>query len=254
MSATSPASIEELGLQGSLYLWALLSGQKERLPIGQNKRTTLAVLNYLHERHVITVPWPDERWALRPNALSTPIENLAWELEWDVYEPARLSEALEDYFDSIERNDLVTEAKLRLWIDIGSAETGRFFEGQLIKHRLPSDWAQDAEFAYHECSATLSLAQWRYCAWAAVRCGASLAMQQSLNLDGVREAIYQEIRRRAVGVASGKWNGCAFTPFSPQPDSALGRGLAYHVTHLGRQYWTKRPSVEAIWDAAAVSN
>ncbi|GAB3302985.1 hypothetical protein [Luteimonas notoginsengisoli] len=81
-------------------------------------------------------------------------------------------------------------------MDIGSAETERFFEQQLVKHRFPGDWAQDIAFAYRDC-VVLTPAQWRYCAWAAVRRGASLAQQQGPHADGTREAIYQEVRRRA---------------------------------------------------------
>lgn len=246
MAVTAPATVDELGLQGCLYLWALLTGQSQRLPVGQTKRMTLVVLNHLRERGIIDVPWPHKRWDLQPDATCTPIENLQWRLAWEAYEPPRLTEALEDYFDSLEQDDFVTAVKLRLWMDIGSAETERFFEQQLVKHRFPGDWAQDAAFVYRESAIVLTLAQWRYCAWAAVRRGASLALQQGPHADGVREAIYQEIRRRAAAVASGAWSGCSFPPFSPQPESAVGRGFAYKVTRLGPLYWIGWPSVEVL--------
>ena len=245
MATTAPATVDELGLQGCLYLWALLAGQNGRLPIGPTKRMTLVVLNHLQERGVIELPWPLERWELQPDAPCTPIENLQWRLAWEAYEPGRLGEALEDYFDTLERDDFVTAAQLRLWMDIGSAETERFFEQQLVKHRFPGGWAQDIAFVYRDCT-ILTLAQWRYCAWAGVRRGASLALQQGPHADGVREAIYQEIRRRAAAVASGAWSGCSFPPFSPQPESALGRGFAYKVTRLGPLYWTGWPSAEVL--------
>lgn len=53
-----------------------------------------------------------------------------------------LIDALEDYFDTIERDDFSTTVWLRLWMDLGSAEAERFFEQQLVKHRFPADWAQ----------------------------------------------------------------------------------------------------------------
>lgn len=69
---------------------------------------------------------------------------------------------------------------------------------------------------------------------------------QGPQADGVREAIYQEVRRRASAVASGAWSGCSFPPFSPQPESAVGRGFAYKVTRLGPLYWTGWPSAEVL--------
>lgn len=245
MAATAPATVDELGLQGCLFLWALLTGQDQRLPIGQTRRMTLVVLSHLQERGIIDLPWPNERWELQPDAPSTPIENLQWRLAWQAYEPDRLTEALEDYFDSLDRDDFAIAVMLRLWVDIGSADTERFFEQQLVKHRFPGGWAQDIAFAYRECN-VLTLAQWRYCAWAGVRRGASLALQQGPQADGVREAIYQEVRRRASAVASGAWSGCSFPPFSPQPESAVGRGFAYKVTRLGPLYWTGWPSADVL--------
>ncbi len=245
MAPHAPATVDELGLQGCLYLWALLTGQKRRLPIAPTKRMTLVILALLQDQGVIEVPWPQMRWEFKPDAHTTPIEGLQWRLAWTVYEPGRLLEALDDYFDTLERDDFVTAFQLRLWTDIGSAETERFFEQQLAKHRFPGGWALDIAFAYRDCP-VLTLAQWRYCAWAAVRRGASLALQQGPQTDGVREAIYQEVRRRASAVASGAWSGCSFPPSSPHPESALGRGFAYRVTRLGPLYWTGWPSSEVL--------
>lgn len=245
MAATAPATVDELGLQGCLYLWALLTGQNRRLLVAPTKRLTLVVLSYLQERGIIQLPWPLERWDLDPTAPCTPIENLQWRLTWGAYESDRLAEALEDYFDTLERDEFAIALLLRLWTDIGSAETERFFEQQLLKHRFPDDWAQDIVFAYRECTA-ITLAQWRYCAWAAVRRGASYAMQHGPQAEGVREAIYQELRRRASTVASGAWSGCSFPPSSPHPNSALAIGFAYQVTRLGPQYWTEWPSTEVL--------
>lgn len=246
MAPNAPATVDELGLQGCLYLWALLSGQTLRLPVAPTKRMALVVMALLQEHGIIEVPWPEASWKLKPEAQSTPIEGLHWRLTWNVYEPARLQEAIEDYFDTVGRDDFSTAVRLRLWIDLGSAESERFFEQQLVKHRLPAEWAQDMAFAYRESSAILTLAQWRYCAWAAVRRGASMAMQQGSNADGLRETIYQEIRRRAASIASGAWSGCSFPPYNPHPESALGRGFADKMTRLGALYWAAWPSAESL--------
>lgn len=246
MALPAPAAIDELGLRGCLYLWALLTGQENRLPIAQTKRMTLVVMGHLQERGVIEVPWPEARWELKPDARITPIEGLQWCLSWDVYESHLLIHALDDYFDDLERDDFTTAERLRLWTELGSAEAERFFEQQLVKHRFPSDWAQDIAFAYRDSSVVLTVAQWRYCAWAAVRRGASLAQQVGQETDGLRDGIYQEIRRRALSLASGTWTGGSFVPFSHQPESALGRGFVQHVTQLGTQYWTGLPGAEML--------
>ncbi|WP_156880439.1 MULTISPECIES: hypothetical protein [Thermomonas] len=246
MPSSAPTTVDELGLQGCLYLWALLTGQEHRLPIAQTKRMSLVVMAYLHERSVIEVPWPDAQWEIKLDAKTTPIEGLQWRLAWTVYEPTLLIDALDDYFDTLARDDFTTAARLRIWMELGSAEAERFFEQQLVKHRFSGDWAQDIAFAYRESAVVLTLAQWRYCAWAAVRRGASMALQHGLQADGLRDTIYQEIRRRAASVANGAWTGCSFPPYNPQPESALGRGFVHRLTRLGPLYWTGWPSVEVL--------
>ena len=247
MASPAPATIDELGLQGCLYLWALLTGQEHRLPVAQTKRMTLVAMAHLQERGIIEVPWPEARWELKPDAKTTPIEGLQWRLVWTVYEPTRLIDALDDYFDTLERDDLATAVRLRLWVELGSAEAEHFFEQQLVKHRFPADWAQDMAFAVRDSSATLTIAQWRYCAWAAVRRGASMALQNGgLQADGLRETIYQELRKRAASVASGQWTSCSFPPRHATPESALARGFVHHLTKLGPLYWLGWPSTETL--------
>lgn len=247
MAPHPPATVDELGLPGCLYLWALLTGQAQRLRIGQTKRMTLVVMASLQKCGIIEVPWPAARWEIKPDAHTTPIEGLQWRLAWTIYEPDRLIDGLEDYFDSLERDDYTTAAWLRLWSDLSSVEVEHFFEQQLIKHHFDPGWAQDIAFVYRESVACrLTIAQWRYCAWAAVRRGASLALQHGPEAEGLREVIYKEIRRRAIAVSSGTWSGCSFPPYTPQPESALGRGFVNQVTRLGALYWTGWPSTEML--------
>lgn len=242
----APATVDELGLQGCLYLWALLTAQDRRLPVAPTRRMAFVVLAGLHGRGVIDVADADSDWEFKPDARVSPIEGFRWRLTWMVYEPHLLTTALEDYFDTLEWDDFMTAARLCLWTELGSAEAEHFFEQQLVKHKFPAEWAQDMAFAYREKAPTLTIAQWRYCAWAAVRRGASMALQQSPQAEGLREAIYQEIRCRAVSVASGAWKGCSFPPFNLEPHNALGRGFASLVTHLGPLYWTAWPSIESL--------
>ena len=44
MVQSTPASVDELGGQGYLYLWALIMGQEHRLPVAQTKRMTLGMV------------------------------------------------------------------------------------------------------------------------------------------------------------------------------------------------------------------
>lgn len=247
--AKIPATVDELGLQGCLYLWALLVAQDRRLPVAPTKRLASAVLAALHECGVIDVAPTDSDWELKRGNRITPIEGFRWRLTWTVYEPHLLTIALEDYFDTLEPDEHLPAVRLQLWTELGSAEAEHFFEQQLVKHKFSADWAQDIAFAYRDSPTALTVAQWRYCAWAAVRRGASMALQQSPQAEGLREMMYQEIRRRAGSIASGAWSGCSLPPYNPQPDSALGRGFVSLATRLGALYWTGRPSLETILGA-----
>src|SRR3546814_7629193 len=81
MPPQPPASVDDLGLQGCLNLWALLTGQERRLAIAPTVRMTLIVMNLLREQGVIEVPWPNAIWAAKPEAEQTPLEGLQWRSE-----------------------------------------------------------------------------------------------------------------------------------------------------------------------------
>jgi hypothetical protein len=238
-----PAHVDDLGLQGCLALWALLTAQERRLAVAPTRRMALASLELLRNQWVIAVPWPRASWDVNPDALETPLEALQWQLVWPVYAPGQLPQALEDWLLAVDRNEDAMAARLRLWTDLAMAEAEGFFGQQLVKHQLPGDWAVDMAFAWRE--RPLSLAQWRYCAWAAVRRGASRA-QQGGDRSGLREIIYAELRQRAQHVASGVWTHCALPPYHPTPASALARGFLRLLAPLGMDYWMQSPSLEAL--------
>ena len=171
MPLPPPVSTDDLGLQGCLYLWGLLTSRDRRLLVTPTRRLTLVAMNVLQEQGVIEVPWPDAHWGAQPDAEQTPMEGLQWKLVWHVYEPQQLITALEDYLGAVDKDDFGMALRLRLWVEIGSAETERFFEQQLVRHHFRSEWAQDVAFVLRDCDADLTLSQWRYCAWAAVRRG-----------------------------------------------------------------------------------
>lgn len=246
MPVPPPVSTDDLGLQGCLYLWGLLISRDRRLLVTPTRRFTLGAMKVLQEQGVIEVPWPDAHWGARPDAEQTPMEGLQWKLAWHVYEPSQLVTALEDYLGAVDRDEFGMALRLRLWVEIGSAETERFFEQQLVRHGFRSEWAQDVGFVLRECKANLTLAQWRYCAWAAVRRGASLAMQQSSSEHTVREVIYRELGQRAAAISSGMWTRCSLPPFQPKPESAVALGFTRHLSRLGALYWSAPQSIESL--------
>ncbi|MDQ2701981.1 MAG: hypothetical protein M3Y70_04020 [Pseudomonadota bacterium] len=238
-----PATVDDLGLQGCLSLWALVTAQERRLPLAPTRRRALAALEMLRTQGVIAVPWPQATWDANPAALETPIEGLQWQPTWDVYLPGQLRPALEEYLMAVDRDELAMVARLRLWDDLAAAEAEGFFAQQLTKHRLPGEWSADMSFAWRE--RTLTLAQWRYCGWAAVRRGAS-SMQQGEDPARVREVIYAELCQRALRLASGAWSNCALPPYHPTPGSALARGFLRLLAPLGMHYWMQTPNADVL--------
>ncbi len=83
----------------------------------------MVVLKQLQAHGIIELPWPMKRWELDPDSPSTPIEHLQWRLAWNAYKPELLIEALEDYFDTLERDEYVIAIKLQMWKELGSAES-----------------------------------------------------------------------------------------------------------------------------------
>ena len=237
MRAPPPRSLEELGPIASLQLWALLTAHSERIPVAPTVDLAIALLDDLGRSGIVGVPEPSHRWALAPDTRAAPIEGFQWRLTWDVYEPSRLGEALEDYFAEVAPQPLAGDAVTRLWQELGRAEAERFLASQLVRHRFPAEWAQDLGRAFARVQG-LTIGQWRYCGWAAVRRGASLALQWQRVDELIRGPIFEELQKRAEGVSKGNWNNCSFVPRRAEPDTALSRGFAYGLTGLGEAFWT----------------
>ncbi|HUR39783.1 MAG TPA: hypothetical protein VM240_01305 [Verrucomicrobiae bacterium] len=247
MAPQPPPTIDDLGVRGSLYLGALLLGQGGRLPVAPTMRATLAVLDLLKEFGLIEVPWPEARWPVRPDAEETPIEQLQWRYAWGAYSRDALPEAIEEYLQSVPRDDYGLACRLKLWEELASAEAESFFEHQLVKHRFPADWARDLAFVQRQSPQNLSVSQWRYCVWAAVRHGGALAQQQYTPDPAVlREGIFVELRRRVSHVAGGQWGACSLPPFQRLPQSALGRVFVRHLTGPEFDFWSAAPSLTGL--------
>lgn len=243
----APPSIDDLGVRGCLYLAALLTAQDRRLPIAPTLRASLAVVTLLREHGLVEVPWPDQRWSVPADAEETPIEHLQWRYRWATYMRTGLLGALEDFLQAVPRDDYGLALRLQLWEELALAESERYFEQQLAKNRFDPAWARDLAFIHRDMQPQLSIGQWRYCSWAAVRQGASIAYrQQTPDLAPIREAIFSQIRKRAGHLGAGTWNNCAFPPNHPLPDSALGRLFSVQMARLGTVFWTEVPSLEAL--------
>lgn len=252
MASGLPDTVDDLGLLGALDIGALALAQAARLRVSPTRRMTLALMERLREGQLIDVPWPEPRWEIAPESLETPIEGLQWRLAWKAYRLESLPDAVTDYLRSVERDEYGIALRLRLWRELVLAESERFFEQQLAKHRFDPAWAQDLIFVQRETRAELSASQWRYCVWVATRQGASVALQlRSPDPEAVRQAIYADLVRRIGPVASGQWANASFVPHVTRPESALARLFAYELTNLRDAFWPLVPSELALLTPAA---
>ncbi|HEY0914670.1 hypothetical protein [Pseudoxanthomonas mexicana] len=233
------ATLDELGLRGALFLAALLKAQAQRIPLAPTRSAAVRVLDALQSRALIQVPWPADRWQIRPDAEVTPMEDLQWAYAWSTHERTHLLATLEDQLGELADEDALTQERTALWEELALWETEQFFEQQLRKHQFDTGWARDLGFVFASAPSGLPIARWRYCCWAAVRQGASVALRQSAP-DGasVREAIFQEIHKRLRYVISGPPHLGMFTPFQPVPSSAVAQLFIERVVPMEWTYWT----------------
>lgn len=143
MTPSGVASIEALGLRGTLFLAALLAAQLRRIPVAPTRRSTLLVLDALRDLALIQVPWPADRWQIRPDAEVTPIEDLQWAFAWSTHERRHLLPVLEDQLGDMAHDVELADAKLELWDELALWETEQFLEQQLLKHHFDPGWARD---------------------------------------------------------------------------------------------------------------
>lgn len=245
MAPSSPTRLADLSVRGRLYLTALMAAQARRLPIAPTLRSSLVVMGTLSELGVIAVPWPELSWPIEPNAERTPLEGLHWRYCWDLHSRTDLLSELERHLASLPRDRHVA-ARLKVWRELAFAEAEAFFDHELRRHHFDPHWSEDLAFVYDDACPALSISQWRYCCWAAVRHGASVAQRQRLDdWLAVRNAAYMELRRRALRVGAGIWSNCALPPYHLIPESALGRVTAYLLPSL-EMYWLSPPTREAL--------
>lgn len=246
----SPATVDDLGVRGALYLWALLTAHQRRLPVAPTERLTCVALQTLREHGVVATPLSRTPSRDKSVIQHTPIENLEWQYKWKAYAQRDVIRALDDFLVGIDHGEHATDVRLVLCKEIGAAEAESFFEHQLVRHSFPAHWSSDMAYAQQQCSQTLTPAQWRYCAWAAVRRATALAMQHRKPTE-LRETVFHEIGRLAARIAAGTWTAESFMPRNADLTSALTRGLISRLTNLGARFWTMLPTEEVLLQACA---
>ncbi|WP_448243894.1 hypothetical protein [Pseudoxanthomonas mexicana] len=169
-SPSPPASVEALGLRGGLFLAALLHAQQQRIPVAPTHAAALQVMDALQAQMLIQVPWPSDRWTIRPDAQDTPIEGLQWAFTWTTHDPTHLLMAVEEQLQDWAGDAEFAVQRRALWDELARWESELFLEQQLLKHRFDARWARDIGFVFASAPG-LPIARWRYCCWAAVRQG-----------------------------------------------------------------------------------
>ncbi|OQP71089.1 hypothetical protein IA54_015560 [Xanthomonas phaseoli pv. syngonii LMG 9055] len=237
-------TLEELSLRETLFLAALLRAQDLRVQVAPTRQSTLTVLDVLRGQALIQVPWPADRWPIRPDAEVTPLEDIQWAFAWASYEREHLLPALEDRLIELSAEQDLAAQRHAIWSELALWEAEQFLEQQLRKHHFDPAWARDLSFIFRVALPGLPIARWRYCCWAAVRQGASVALRQSApDVSGVREAIFAELQKRLHYVTHGANQLGVFTPFQPLPSSALAQLFVTHVIPMVWDYWTADRSV-----------
>jgi hypothetical protein len=133
-----------------------------------------------------------------------------------------------------------------LWNLLLKAEAQQYYEFQLMRAHLPAEWASDVDFLVSQPGVSLSLAQWRYCLWAAAREGAALSARRCYEPAHLRERMFEEARRRSASVASGRWTTNGFSPRADEPRSALSREFLRNFAPLGSAFFTAVPTYTAV--------
>ena len=242
----APASMEDLGLPGVAYVWALLTAQHARLTIAPALPLTVHCLELLQQRGNLSAGSDPLDAPRHGQEQRTPHEGLIWRWCWPAYEVEKAGVAAQEFLREVAHQDEAVALGVQLWRTLVHAEAEHFYGLQLARHQFDIQWQQDMIFAIARTGVELSAAQWRYCGWAAVRHGASLVCQRSRASTELREALYKELTNRALALAQGRYGNCAFVPSVLIPESALARALTQHWLPLGRKYWESPPLAHAL--------
>lgn len=240
----APDTIDDLGVQGTLQLAALLKTSRERMPLAPTKAAAWEVLGNLKRLGLVDAPHPDAE--VGPSYHHTPMESLPWRFTWTAYIEDQVLPALLDYLRQLDRDEPALDLRVSAWREIALWEAQSFLEDQLVRHHFDVNWARDLSFVYHRAHPELSIGQWRYVAWAAVRHGASVAQRLGTNAsDHVREGIFKQLQSR-IPYARSTWAASFGGPPGP-PKSSLSRTFACDLCSLDQYFWTAPPAPEHLF-------
>ncbi len=249
--------LSELGVYDACGLLALIRSRGIRRSISPTKAMAVRILDTLRLRGVVEVPWPAAHWELPPRGYLTPIEQLSWDFVWPSMELQGLDSHLEDLLQEYASDTASRDESIIVWRALIRAECVEYFEFQLSKHGFEPTWSADLDWLpahYHD---DLSLVQWKYLIWSAVRHGAMECLRTRFNPQQTRNAIAGMLAsaHRLRFALVGNFEG--FLPRSTRPYSLMGEAFVFHATRLGFSYWTEPPSEDALKQAiraASISN
>ena len=252
MPSLRAESLEDLDVHAATGLLALLRSRTSRRPVCPTKAMTVHLLNELHQRSIVEVPWPATRWELPPRGLITPVEELAWDFAWKEVELDGLEIAIDELLDYYTEDPEFIEQRVRVWRELIQADCVDYFEDQLTKHGFDPAWSIELKWLPPHYTDVLSLARWRYLIWSSVRQGAMESLRSRSDPKQTREAIANTLASPArLGYAmKGTFDG--FLPKILQPYSLMGQAYTAHSSRIGVLYWTEPPRVEVLsrtnWD------
>jgi hypothetical protein len=219
---------------------ALMRSVGTRRPLCPTEAMSLNLMARLAEIGVIECGWPEE-WSPDSAVHLTPGEGVAWR-----YDPSAPEElALHAY--SI--THLVTAAtdpetepeRTEFWWRLAEAEAESYLSYQLDRYRLNPAWATEIS-KYFRSVGPLTIAEWRYCVWAAARRGAAEYLSSDGDEDATSHAVLTELLWRARQIHSGTWANMSFVPLQREPYTLLAQVFAQFLVPPGLDYWTSAPA------------
>ena len=141
----TPHTLDDLGLPGAVYLWALLHAQQHRLALAPTADLAMEALMVLASHQIVALPEDGSGSAIGQR--QTPIEGIAWRWIWRAYNADSALRAVEDFLTSVPRDDLVLTLGAALWQRLVRDEAQAFYAEQLARCQFDAHWQQDMAFA-----------------------------------------------------------------------------------------------------------
>lgn len=242
---TGPDTIDDLGIQGSLQLAALLATREQRVPLAPTTAASWQVIERLSNLGLVYSPGPDPHAG--PGYHYTPMEALPWRFTWSAYIEEQLLPALLDFLRQLDRDEPTLDLRVSAWRELALWEAQSFLEDQLQRHHFDPAWARDLSFVYYSSQPELSIGQWRYVGWAAVRHGASVAQRLGANAsERIREGIFTQLQSRTSYARGSAW-AASFGGPPGLPRSSISRIFVRDLCSLDQHFWTAPPGPEHLF-------